>query len=86
MHDLQRKLLVLHQDNQHLNQELVKERERIRQMEQELADVRSQRTWNDAARAIQVLPGLDEEGRKALKQTLQEYIREMDRCIALLKH
>lgn len=84
MQALQHELQTLQQANRQLSEELERMRGLTRTQEDALQALRKQAQLKDLAQAAGHLPGLDEDSRRALKHSLQEYVREIDRCIALL--
>lgn len=81
---LLQQLQQLQQANRQLTEELDRMRGLAGRQEDALEALRKQSRLRELAQAAGRLPELDEDSRRALKHSLQEYIREIDRCIALL--
>lgn len=84
MQTLQQELQGLQLANRQLSEELERMRSFAQTQEASLQALQKQTQLKELAHAAGHLPELDEDHRRALKHSLQEYVREIDRCIALL--
>ena len=68
---LQQEVDSLRTENQALHEQLTHKNEEIEEFKNKL-------------NTLQIAKGIDHEERTALKQKINDYIREIDRCLALL--